>query len=499
MKIETTPLENHQVKLVVDVSEEWDSAMQRGARQIARRIRIPGFRPGKAPYPVILRQVGEDAVREQALETLVDDIYPKAIKEANIKPYSIGKLTAANLTTAPYTVEFEIPLEAQVTLGNYKALRRPYALTPITDEQVEKTLQDLRRRSAIYEPSDQPAQEGDQVSIRLSARRIAPAEGQEAELLPEFPYPVVIKTEEEAGSEWPFPGFSRHLIGMTVGQVKVLEHEFSQDADFASLRGEHVEFGMLVEEIKKAVLPELNDEFAHNFGEIANLEEFRKVIREELEAQNTANYNETYDEALIQEIIAQSTIQYPPQMLENEIDAVIHNLEDRLARQNETLDIYLKRRNIDQQALRSEARGVAEDRLKHTLVLLEISRQEKISVDPNAFQAETQRTISSLAQGLPEKDARKLNRSDVLQNVATNVMADMILRNTMSYLRNLASGKLDVIPETATIDDFTPASETTPEPAETELAAQPNEPNESSVSAEQSEPTASAEQSEPAA
>lgn len=456
MKIETTPLDNHQVKLVVDISEEWESAMRRGARIIAQRVRIPGFRPGKAPYPVILRQVGEDAIREQALETLVDDVYPKAIKEANIKPYSIGKLTAANLTTQPYTVQFEIPLEAQVTLGDYKAIRRPYELVAITDEQVDQTLENLRRRSAVYEPTDQPVREGDQVSIRLAARRTAPSEGQPAELLPEFPYPVIVKSEAEEAGEWPFPGFSRQLIDLSVGDTKIIEHSFAEDSDFASLRGEQTEFSIKVEEIKTATLPELNDDFAHNFGEIADLEALRKVVRHDLEEQNTAMYHEKYDEELLKELIAQSTIKYAPEMLEHEIDSVIHNLEDRLGRQNETLDIYLKRRNIDMDALRLEARAVAEDRLKHTLVLLEVSRQEKITVDPNQFQSETERTMSSLAQSLPEKDAKKLNRSEVVQNVATNVMADMILRNTQGYLRSLASGRLDKVNETMSLADVPP-------------------------------------------
>ncbi len=443
MKIETTPLEDHQIKLVVDISDELEDARQRAARILARRVRIPGFRPGKAPYGVILRHLGEDAILERALELLVDELYPKAVKEANIRPYAVGKLTSIIVDQQPPTLEFEIPLETEVILGDYRALRRPYEIQAVSDEDVERALADIRQRRATPQEVTRPIEEGDQVNIRLAANRKNVEEGQDPALLREFPFPLVIKLVDEDKDEWPFPGFSRQLIGMSIGEEKTVEHVYDAESDFASLRGADASFHIVVETIKARVLPELDDAFAASLGDYANLEALRTRIRQDLIDQNRQIYNENYDDALLTEVIAGSTIKYPPQMLEREIDSVIHNLEDRLERQRQTLDLYLKSRNIDMETLRKEARPVAEDRIKRTLVLIELARVEDVKVNPQDLQAETEKTLASLSRGLKESEARRLNNQEVLNNIATNVMADMILRLAQERLRDIASGTLD--------------------------------------------------------
>ena len=169
MKIDTQPLEDHQVKLTVEVeNEKLSEAKIRAARQLAKKVKIPGFRPGKAPYQVVVRQIGDAAILEEAMELLIDDIYPKVIEEADIHPYGPGKLEQI-VSTEPPTFEFVIPLEAKVVLGDFRSIRRPYELKEIPEQDVENVLDDLRERQAVIEPVDRPAQPGDLVDVRLSA------------------------------------------------------------------------------------------------------------------------------------------------------------------------------------------------------------------------------------------------------------------------------------------------------------------------------------------
>ena len=172
MKIQSEPREDQQLALTVEFEEsELDAFKQKAARQIARRVRIPGFRPGKAPYPIILRTVGENAVVEQAVELLVDEKYPEIIKEADIHPYGPGSLEEI-VQLVPPVLKFVVPLEADVTLGDYQSIKHLYEPREINDQEVEDVIKEQQQRQAILTPVERPAEAGDAVTIQLKADRV---------------------------------------------------------------------------------------------------------------------------------------------------------------------------------------------------------------------------------------------------------------------------------------------------------------------------------------
>ena len=466
LKIETQPLEDHQVKLTVEVeTEKLSEAKLRAARQMAKRVKIPGFRPGKAPYQVIVRQIGDAAILEEAMQLLIEEIYPKVIEEADIHPYGPGKLEQI-VSNDPPTFEFVVPLEAKVILGDFRSIRRPYELKEIPEQDVENILDDLRERQAVIEPVDRPAQEGDLVDVRLSGSRIQPIVGEDPVLIRERSIPIVItpeasaKDESDANREWPYPGFSSQLIGLSVNDEKTLTHTLADDSEFETLNGIEAEFHFTVENVKSRTLPELNDEFASSFGEFSNLEALRSKIRSDLELQTKEAYDNEYEEEILKEVIGQSDIKYPPQMLEREIDRVIDNMKIRLEKQKLELDLYLKSRQIDMDGLRAEAHPVAESRLKRMLVLLEVANAEKLEVNSEELQNETMRTMNTLYRSLPEKDTRRLNDPQVFNNVIENVMADMVINLAMERLRDISSGKLQEISVADSVALIEPSVET---------------------------------------
>lgn len=448
MKIDTTALENHQVKLTVEVEPDTlESAKHRAARQIAKKTKIPGFRPGKAPYPVIVRQVGEATILEEAIDILVQDVYPKAIDEAGIHPYGPGKLENV-ASMEPPKFEFIIPLEAEVELGDFRSIRRPYEPAEVTEKQVDEVIEDLRDRQAILEPVVRPAQEGDMVYVRISGKRVDPEEGEDPNIVTERSIPILItplKTEkdeedEDTPDEWPFPGFSRSLIGLSVGDEKSINHHFSEDSSYEALRGKHADFHFVVEDIKSRTLPELNDDFAMTVGDFENIDALRGEVRKELEQRSEEEYNEAYDEAILEEAVNQSSIKYPPEMLEREIDYIIDNLESRLQQQKVDLDLYLKSRQMEMSDLREEGRPVAEKRLRQMLVLSKIASVEGLEVEQGELQNETMRTVDNLYRIMPKKDARKLSQQRVLNNLVGNIMVDMLTQKAMKHLRDLSRG-----------------------------------------------------------
>jgi trigger factor len=439
LKIDTLIQEDHQAKLTVEIEDERLEEMKhKAASKLSVRVKIPGFRPGKAPYPVVVRTVGEPAIYEEALDMLVDSIYPEVIKEAGIKPYSAGRVNKIS-DGQPLKLEILVPLEAEVKLGDYKSIRIPYELKTVSDEEVDEVLESLREQNAIIEPVERPVAEGDIVTVQLDGN-LTDGDNEE-ELIRERSVPILAK--QDSDDDWPFPGFSTMLLKKSVGSEAELEYVFPDDYSHEDLRGKKATFHYKVENVKSRVLPELNDDFATSLSEFANLEELKSNARSMLEKQAEETYQQTYEQLVIDKLIESSEFKYSPQMLDSETHSAMHDLEDRLAQQGVDMEIYMKSRKLDQAGLEAELKPAAEKRLKRSLTLFEIGKVENIHVDKEELEREVNNTLNYLQRSLPEKEARRLNEREVQNNVMNNVMVDLIGRKTLAQLRDIASGKLE--------------------------------------------------------
>jgi trigger factor len=464
LKIETEHLEDHQVKLTVEVdSDQLEASKRKAAKKIAKRIKVPGFRPGKAPYQVIRRQVGDDALFEESLEILVQDIYPDIIQEAEIEPYGPGNFE--NLASLdPLTLEFVVPLMAEVELSEYQEVRFPYELPEITDEDVTTVEDDFRQRQAVEETADRPVETGDHAYFKVSAKRYEEeGEAEEGNLIEERSSSVIVANEDaDSSMEWPFDGFSRELIGMSTGEDKTLLYTFPEDSQFESLRDVTAEFSIEIEDVKARILPELDDEFAQSLGEYEDLEALEKDIRDSLEQRSEETYNSEYDDQVIDEIVEGSTIKYPPQMLENELNNVIQQLESRLANQGLDMDI--------------------ETRVKRSLVLLEIAKEEDIEVSEVELQEETERTLQSITQYMSEEDKKQFNQPTAMMNLAGNIYAELRMNRTLEYLRSVAKGESELA-----VEEEEPAEETSEDGDEEEQTVEMEVEEPAEAAAEETE------------
>jgi trigger factor len=464
LKIETETLDNHQVKLVVEADpDQLEVAKRKAARQIAKRIKIPGFRPGKAPYNVIERQVGEEAILDDAIEQLAQDLYPQALDEAGIKPYGPGTLEKIPSTDPPQ-FEFMVPLQAEVELGDYQSIRIPYEPDDVSEDEIEQTLKNIQDQQAVVEQVERSAEESDLVRIVLSGERLDSEEGQDPTLIRERTLPVIIEPEDaDTTSEWPFPGFSRELLGTSADGEKIIEHVFSDDSPYESLRGTKARFNIKVEQVSSRTLPDLDDEFAISVSDFDTIEEFNNEVREELEASHKESYNREYDEQVIQQIIDQSSLKYPPQMVDHELEHLIADLEGRLAQQGLDLDTYLKINQQTEEELKAEMRETAEARLRRSLVIFELARKEDIQVPENEVQTETINTLDALSRSIPQDELRKLTSRDQIQNLVSNIMTDMLVHKTIEHIRAIASDNKSLAANPEEVDDAEPEVEGKPE------------------------------------
>ena len=467
------------MKLIVQVEPQaLEEAKQRAARKISKQKKIPGFRPGKAPYSVILRTVGEATIFEEAVEMLATDLYPKAIDEAGIEPYGPGLLE--NIASMePLTLEFMVPLDAEVTLGDYHSIRLPYEAPVIEDEDVERVLNDLRERQAVLTPVERPAMETDQVTIKLSGERKKVKEGENPTLVEDRSTTINIKKAGgKTEGEWPYSGFSKKLIGLSAGDQKTVTYTYPKDSEWESLRGQKAEFKFTVESIKSRELPALDDEFAHTIGEYETLEDLRKDIRQSLEEQSLDEHNADYNQQIITELTKDATIKYPPQMLENEIELYIDLLKNRLAQQGLDLETYLKSRQIDEKALHEEVKPLAEQRLKQTLVLFKAARQENITITNEEIEAESSQALAQISKHMTPEQAKKAISEGYILNLVGNISTDLLIRRTYERLQTIAKGEYkpeevareDVAPESSTPDSGSIETVESPLPASAESA-----------------------------
>jgi trigger factor len=204
LKIEKTIEENHEAKLVVEVdAEKMESYKRRAARKISQRGKIPGFRPGKAPYEMVVRNYGEQAILEQAVDNFVDAEYSNILKEAGVEPGASGSLESID-SLEPPKMTFRVPLAPEVDLGDYHAVRLPYEWAAPDEKAIDAAVEDLRQMYATTENVEREAEEGDYVLVDVKSET--------AELnRPAF---AAFIRQEERDTEWPYNGFAKELIGL---------------------------------------------------------------------------------------------------------------------------------------------------------------------------------------------------------------------------------------------------------------------------------------------
>ncbi len=445
MKIETQYLEDHQSKLVVEFEPELlDQAKRQAAKNIARKTKIPGFRPGKIPFHIVQRYVGDEFLTEEAIKVLISTHYPSIVDQAKIEPYGPGRLEKI-ISTEPLILEFCVPLKAEVQLGDYRSIRIPYNPPSISEEDVVRAIDVLRGLQAIEEPVTRPIQPGDRVYIRIHAKRMKTEDLPETTIIRERNYSLIIPTDlETPGGEWPFPGFSKELLSMKVGEEKTFLYTYPDDSEYVSLRNKTVEFNVHIDEVKSRTLPELNDEFAQSIeeGKYATIEELKNDVREKLQGELIERYHEDYDDEILTKIISISTIKYPPQLLEEEIEDTINSIKMRLQSQGTSFEVYLKSKGISENEYREEIKPDIETRLKKYLVLYEIAKAEDISINEDELKEETQKSATEVLKFLPNRRLNRTSSQDLLNKIAMQSSFNLFVQHTLERLRQIAKSEV---------------------------------------------------------
>jgi trigger factor len=446
LKIEKQLQDDHQMKLIVEFEpEKMDGYKRRAARKVSERGKIPGFRPGKAPYEIIIRTFGDAAITEQAVDILVDEEYSNILKEADINPGGSGTLESID-SLAPPKLTFRVPLAPEVDLGKeFFSIRMPYEWTAPGQKEVDAALDNIRQMYATTETVEREVQVGDYVLVDVTS---------ETPELNRKGFAAYVR-EEDRDTEWPFNGFARVLVGLKPNDTKTIKHEFPKDWEVAELQDKNVELEATVKTVRGVTLPELNDEFAKMAGAGETLEALREAVTKDVEARSKADYDDKYFVDLIEKIKEGATFKYSQHALDHEGEHVINDLQQRLSQQKLDLETYYKMRKTEKDKFfAEEVAPVAKKRLERSLILDEIVRMEKIEVKNEELDAEFNDTLNALAQqGLDLGKLRggKQGQQRLAESVAMESANRVLTRHALDTLKAIAIGEYKPRPK----DEFT--------------------------------------------
>jgi trigger factor len=388
LKVTTERQENCIVQLTISVDEEKETEyLRRSARALSREYRIHGFRPGKAPYGVVIQRLGLDAVRAEALEQFGDEVFEQGLAESKLEP--VAQASLQNVTWDPMTLHVQVPVQPEVLLKEYRDIRITWGVPEVTEEQVNEELIKLQQEQSEWRPDDRPAEMGDQVVLNIKGtvegEIVLENSNRELVLDPDSPYPV--------------PGFAGAIAGMQPTETKEFDLAYPEDHYNAEIAGKEGHFEVTLNEIRVEVLPELDDEFAILVGDYESLSELKASIREKLEGEARQRAESEYEEQVWEKLLETAEIDYPVVMVERETESVKAQLEQQLQqRQGMDFQSYLSLTNTTEEAWAAEARPQAEERVKRGLLLAEVVEQEELSVEPGEVEAEIEEMLEPLGE-----------------------------------------------------------------------------------------------------
>ncbi len=370
-----------------------------------RRLKVPGFRPGKAPDKVILARVGEEAFWDEVRERLIEASYPEAVRELGLAAIAARLVEGreAPLAGAPYAYTVEVELYPEVELPDWKGFELGVEKPEVTEAMVDEAIEDLRRRYAEVQTVEREVQEGDHVVVEVDDGSRFPIELDRAE-----PHVREALLGKKAGDSFEIPVMSEE--GEVVRQVPT----------------------RLIE-VKEARLPELDEEFAKTL-EAENLDDLRAKVQRSLEAAAERDHLEAKKQALLEKLAEALEVEVPPSMIRDEERAVLRDVEEDLQRQGIPLADYLKglEREGKLEEFQADLRKQAEMRVRRGLALEKLSEDLGTQVTDEEWDA----YLKSYAEryGLKVPEFKQAVGEEALENLKLRLLRDKALTEAAAQL-----------------------------------------------------------------
>ena len=424
MSVQVENLEKNMVKLTIEVAEDKVAeALKAAYNKQKNKISIPGFRKGKVPMAMVEKMYGPEIFYEDAANIMMQEAYPAAIDESGVDIVSQPTVDVVQLEKGkPFIFTAEVAKRPEVKLGKYNGVTVTKIDTSVSDEEVAEALERERNNNArTVTVTDRPVAEGDTAVIDYEGFVDGVAfEGGKGENHP-----------LEIGSHSFIDTFEDQLVGHNAGDEVEVNVTFPEKYQAADLAGKPAVFKVKINEIKAKELPELNDEFASEVSEFDTLAEYKEDLRKHLEVEKENEAKRTKEDEAIKKIIDKSTMEIPEAMIETQCENMINEFAQRIAQSGLSMEQYMQFSGMTIDGLKEQVRPEAETRIKSSLVLEQIAKEENIEVSEDEINAEVEKMAAQYGM---EADKLKeylgeAEKESIKRDLSVTKAVDLIMEN----------------------------------------------------------------------
>lgn len=420
MSVKWEKLEENRGVLTVEVeAEKVNEGLDAAFKKVVKQINVPGFRKGKMPRQLFEKRFGVEALYQDALDFILPEAYANAVEEAGIEPVDRPEIDVEQMEKGKSLIfKATVTVKPEVKLGEYKGLEVEKFDTEVTDEEVENELKALQERQAeLVVKEEGKAENGDTVVIDFEGFvNDEPFEGGKAE-----------NYSLELGSGSFIPGFEEQVVGMAAGEEKDIEVTFPEEYHAAELAGKPAVFKIKVHEIKTKQLPELDDEFAKDVDdEVETLAELKEKTKKRLEDSKKHEAEHHVRDTVVEKAAENAEVTIPQVMIDNEVERMINEFEQRLQMQGMNLDLYYQFSGQDEEALKGQMKEEAEKRVRVNLVLEAIADAENIEA--------TEEDVNSEIEKMAKLYNMEVDKIKAALGSLEGVKADLRIRKAVDFL-----------------------------------------------------------------
>lgn len=428
MKTTTERTADNTAVLTIEIEDsDQNKILERGYKRVANRVNIPGFRPGKAPRPLVERFVGKETILQEGLEGELSSILRQAMTEADIRPYGQPEVDFESME--PLTLKVTVALWPEVELGDYSDQKIPRSTVVVESSDIDTQIDSIRERFATYEDiTNRGIKWGDQVTLDMVS--FPTDEPDKAGEPQEMPYRV------DPESNYPFPRFADNIIDMKQDETREFTYTYPNEERHGEQAGKDYTFRVTLKSIKEKHLPELDDELAKSEGRFQTLDELREAVAGEIQTQRQSEEERRIEDAVLAAVAQQSNVNIPAKMVDAQVDSM---LEDRLniytmfGLPKPSLEQYTNSIGRSEEELRNELRPQARERLVNALILQKVAETENVEVTDEEIESEINNIAARAGQNAAQvrrryrdEDERDSVRFRLRQNKTLKMLVERI-------------------------------------------------------------------------
>lgn len=415
--------EHSQGDLLVSVGgQEWKQAQKKAFNKLAKKVNLPGFRPGTAPENLVKKYVSKQNTLMEAIDEVASAALMKGIEEHSLQMIARPSLDVDKIDEEEVTLKFVVTVKPEVKLGDYKGLAIKKAAVKVSKAEIEEEAKKLQEKFAemVIRGEDEAIENGDTAVIDFEGFKDDIAfEGGKGDN-----YPL------EIGSNSFIPGFEEQLIGMKANETKDLNVSFPAEYQVEELAGQPVVFKVMVHEIKKKELPELNDELVKQaeIADVNNVEEYNAYLKKTLKEAKEKKVDDEFTDKILTKICENCEVDIPEIMINEETDRMVEDFANRLKQQGFSLDQFKQVTGQSDEMIRGEVGKDAKQKVNVRLVLEAIGAAEEIEVSEQEIDDEFTK-ISEIYQMDLNEIKKRIQRTDVSYDLKIRKTVDLIKNN----------------------------------------------------------------------